>query len=86
MNSVDTVSIKPKAMSSKEAVDLLNRLDDEGKQKFIELIIGTSLDFYKRVRDLLLEVRNEKLLSYDCSLEDENTSLITALDALIGDN
>ena len=86
MNSVDTVSIKPKPMSSKEAVDLLNRLDDEGKQKFIELIFGTSLDFYKRVRDLLLEVRNQKLLFYDCSLEDENTSLIVALDALIGDN
>lgn len=86
MNSVDTVSIKPKPMSSKEAVDLLNRLDDEGKQKFIELIVGTSLDFYKRVRDLLLEVRNQKLLFYDCSLEDENTSLIVALDALIGDD
>lgn len=86
MNSVDTVSIKPRTMSSKEAVDLLNSLDDEGKQKFVELIIGTNLEFYKRLRALLLEVRNEKLLSYDCSLEDENTSLIIALDALIGDN
>ena len=86
MNSVDTVSIKPKPMTSKQAVDLLNRLDDEGKQKLIECIIETSSEFYKRLRDLLLEVRNEKLLSYDCSWEDENTSLIIALDELIGDN
>lgn len=43
----------------------------------------SNADFHKRLRDLLLEVRNQKLLSYDCAWEDENTSLIQALDELI---
>ena len=86
MHSIETVSIKPKPMTSQQAVDFLNKLDDTGKQAFLESIATADISLFKRLRKLLLEVRDEGLLSYDCSLEDENTSLIIALDEIIGDN